>query len=607
MDKFNKLIEQLDVCCVVIVENDLKIEESIDAILAKYAILSSVNKLYLNSKLENAGYTDLRNKLLNFDSVFSKFQHTVDKVTYLSIGELYPYVDKFDSPEFVTICNELKLEIENQPVVKDIFFQYGITSTSDPIYDPFINQIVNDETYDKCIMLFQNIEGARIDQFEHDLLAAMKDKTKSFLAIVDKMLGNGEPDGIKIANEYLRTISEKNDLISYPFILTSNSTNDPIKFDDYNLLVVSKQSHNIESDICKTVSISAYSKIFSYLEEEMKRSLTKVSEIVSVSRNNIAYIIDKAGIEGILPYEAIKIWYENAVNHYTNQAVKEAGKSIFTSTIGLSKLFEKGIVEDEEGLKDEFKDCLAEISTNEIFDYSVNSKHLPIAPGDIFEHQGRFLVLVGQSCDLLIRENKLSRNLQIAELLDAEFLSKEDVLEYNKDVESKNAKGIKKAKRKANQKIDRFENHIVFKGFKSEDKIGYIQIPFQSNKLKLIDYRILDLTMYNDTGKCEINLDLSLDKNLINYLSKGHKDYYEKIKNEIKQSLLIEGKEDFLAKNISQHISLISYSVSGNHISFPYTRICRLKDNFNKLIHHYYWNYRNRIDINEINLIEEEV
>ena len=44
--------------------------------------------------------------------------------------------------------------------------------------------------------------------------------------------------------------------------------------------------------------------------------------------------------------------------------------------------------------------------------------------------------------------------------------------------------------------------------------------------------------------------------------------------------------------------------IEDNIMTYPYKRICRIRGNFNRLIHHNYWHYRGRIDLNEINLIE---
>lgn len=317
MEHFNKIVEHLDVSCIVIIENDLKPENNAETILAKYSILSETNKVKLLEKLTSKGFSFLSDKLKIFDMEFALLPHNEHKLAYLSTGELYSYLDSLiNAPDITNTCNEIKTEIEKNSSVNDIFFQYGITTTELPVYKPFIDQVFERDDYEPCILLLPDITSTSYKEFATDLKSALQGKSNSFIAIVDKMLGNGEPNGIKIVKEYITSISQENKLIAYPFILTSTATNEPEKLGDYNMLVVSKQSQTLITDICKTVSINAYSKVFQYFEDKILDSLTKASEIASKNKNNIAYIVNKANEEGILPYEAIRIWYENALNLY---------------------------------------------------------------------------------------------------------------------------------------------------------------------------------------------------------------------------------------------------------------------------------------------------
>ena len=50
---------------------------------------------------------------------------------------------------------------------------------------------------------------------------------------------------------------------------------------------------------------------------------------------------------------------------------------------------------------------------------------------------------------------------------------------------------------------------------------------------------------------------------------------------------------------------LFTYNKTNSVVTLPFQRICRIKGNFNQLIHHNYWHYRSRTDLNEINLTEE--
>ncbi len=433
-------------------------------------------------------------------------------------------------------------------------------------------------------MLFQDVTSTSYQEFETDLKNAIHGKTNSFIAIIDKMLGDGEPNGIKIAKEYITSISHENMLTAYPFILTSTATNEPGRLEDYNMLVVSKQSQTLTTDICKIVSINAYSKLFHYFENQISESLKRASDTASKNKNNIAYIVNKADKEGILPYEAIRIWYENALNLYTNVAITNEANPVFTSTIGLSKLINKD--DNEEAyLSDDFKNHLKELNTNEIFDYSVNVKHLPIAPGDVFISNEKYFVVIGQACDISLRSN-FQRGSKLAKIITATF-----------EIPGAGAKN------KAKIIKDNLQ-YVKLNCFRNEkQELGFLKIELTAKKTLYLDFPALDLCMYNSDGRGLIDISKPLEKLLKNYFAEVYVTHYTNLQEEIKKIIKIPEDIKTLLKDKTNY--LFEYSKTDNVVTFPFQRICRIKGNFNQLIHHNYWHYRGRTDLNEINLTEE--
>lgn len=585
MEDFNKIVEHLDVSCIVIIENDLKSENNAETILAKYSILSETNKVKLLEKLTSKGFSSLSEKLKTFDAEFASLPHSEHKLTFLSTGELFNYLNSLkNAPDITHTCNETKTEIEKNSSVNDIFFQYGITTTDLPVYKPFIDQVFERNDYNPCLLLLPDVTSTSYKEFETDLKNALQGKSNSFIAIVDKMLGNGEPNGIKIAKEYITSISQENKLTAYPFILTSTATNEPGKLGDYNMLVVSKQSQTLIADICKTVSINAYSKVFQYFEDKIFDSLTKASETASKNKNNIAYIVNKANEEGILPYEAIRIWYENALNLYTNVTIANGGNPVFTSTIGLSKLITKADNE-EANLPDDFKNHLKELNTNEIFDYSVNAKHLPIAPGDVFISDEGYFVVIGQACDISLRSD-FKRGSKLAKIITATFEIPGTSKKHKAKVVKDNPEYVK---------LNCFRNE--------KQELGFLKIELTAKKTLYLDFPALDLCMYNSDGKGLIDISKPLEKPLKNYFAEVYVTHYTNLQAEIKK--IVEIPEDIKTLLKDKTNYLFAYNKTDNVVTFPFQRICRIKGNFNQLIHHNYWHYRSRTDLNEINLTEE--
>ena len=113
-------------------------------------------------------------------------------------------------------------------------------------------------------------------------------------------------------------------------------------------------------------TIIAFTKAFSYIHNKTTEAIGKLPLLAQENRHNIAYIIDKAGTEGMLPYEAIRIWNENATKYLTDKALMD-DMAAFAEIIGLTKLFKKEVLEPNAIVSED----ISNIAANEIFDYSI--------------------------------------------------------------------------------------------------------------------------------------------------------------------------------------------------------------------------------------------
>lgn len=596
MEKFNKIIGHLEVSCVVFIENDFEVENKESAILARYSILSKNNKSLLVCKLRADGNLALADRLEEFNLEFAKLELPEGSLAYLKTGEWDEFSLTLSKKDISVIAAQVILEIESNPGSKRTFFQYGIVSNYPDNYKPFFEQIIgNNLSY--SVLIFDDIVPATVEKFQEDLLVTLNG-AKVFSVIADNKLGSGDNQGLRIITEFVKNISEVNSLITYSVIFTSQSLpNESAEFGSGYYQSVVKSDNGVY-DISKALTLIAFSNTFTYLQNKVESAVREIPSIIQGNKQNIAYIVDKANAEGMLPYEAIHIWYENALNFLLNRSFIEETKPNFTSTFGLSKLFDKSFFIQDTELSEDFRD----ISGNELFDFSVNAKHLPIAPGDVFfTKQKKYYVLVGQTCDLSIRSNTNKRNALVAELLSSEFNSITQVENYYMKTLNL-AKNDEKVIDNLNRKIGRCDTSLLFKGFKHNNEYGYLRIKHTTNSLKLIDFSILDLCTYNHNGSCSIDLDKGLTMPLVNYLSQSTINRYDEIKR------LIEGLKETppeVKGMIEEKTNgLFTYFENGKNISFPFKRICRIKGNFNKLIHHNYWHYRSRVDMNEINLVQ---
>lgn len=619
METLKKIAKHLNASCLLIVENDLKIIESEEEILSRYLILSDKNKKGLLEKLEST-YKKLKEQLKTLDDEFNKISHTDQMKDLLSMGDLFRYLKSLQGQKNITaLAENIKTEIINTKESKKIFFQYGLIDNLPKPYEPLFEGLYTKD-FPVAILCFDDFLPAELNNIENDISSVLNNK-KTFIAIVDNKLGDGDDDGVRIVKEDIKLMLDKHtDWKSFSVIFTSQTPpNIDPEFGTEYFRVIQK-SENSLNDISKALSIIAFTKAFSYIHNKTTEATSKLPQLAQENRHNIAYIIDKANTEGMLPYEAIRIWNENATKYLTDKAFQE-DMEVFAEIIGLTKLFNKNVLDSTASISGSITD----IVSNEIFDYSVNSKYLPIAPGDIFVLNDKFYVVIGQACDLSLRYN-LTRSSQMISVVEAEFI-------------------IPKKKKGKNEveKVEKGKDYVTLNHFKkNESENGALKIELKTKSTQYLDYAVLDLCMYNQNGDCSISLDKPLDDLLVNYLTKSNIDNYNKLQLQFKllsrvTENIFEGISDSIFENNSPYLAsvfeentsiditqlpkeerldktkkilikktngLLSFKNEDNTVTYPYKRICRIRGNFNYLIHHNYWNYRGRIDLNEINLVE---
>lgn len=599
MDKFDQAVKFLDIGCVIIIENDLKPAKEAETILAYYLLLSKSNKKKLIEFFTEDNKTDLVVKLESFESQFLKLDiDESERNDSLTSGKLLNLFDESNlkmrsfAIEIIGLIKTLNLF--------NVFFKYGITETygSGTEYDFFLEKIL-DPNYEIPILLYENILPTDLEKLKNDLIKVCGKKF-TFFAIIDNKLGEGDNEGLKIASDFIPTIIEeakKNEIIIsyYSIIFTSTNISQPDNLDEYHSLVVKKSNGDAIDEMYKKLTISSFSELINYFKDKNIESINQTTKLIGTNPENLTYFIKNANKEGIISYEAIRIWFENAINYHLNNLIKKDYKeNKFTSTVGLSRMFDKELLATEEEFSKDFLEELNKISINEIFDYSINEKHLPIGPGDIFEKNGEYYTLLGQECDISIREKELKRNSELAELVSCEFLTFALL---------KDRHGPRKAKKMKDSKIARFEDSVIFNNFKSSNNVkGYLSLNLKTKDVNHIDFRILDLCMFNANGYCTIKTKDKINPKLKNYFTDGLASYFEILQQELSYIAEVDIEKINIKPDSAGQI--FSFKKNDGSIDYQFKRICRVKGDFNHFIHHRYWNYRGRIGLNELNLAD---
>lgn len=608
MDQLKKIISHLGVSCLLFVENDFVPVCDNKKRISKYLLLPAKCKSKLQEKLRELCKSEFVEQLLSFENKFKQLDHTVNKDVYLATGDIDSYLKTLNDIGDITnciddICAKMPKEIAS------LFFQYGVIESYPDQYKSLFDEFMKPNS-EICILLYNNITPSDITEFERNLISTVGEGINAaFIAIIDNKLGSGDDEGVRIANEYIKSIIDNHKRMSgYSIVFTSQvPPNDCNDFGSGHFQIVSKSANPV-SDISQAISMIAFSKTFGYIHNKMKDAVSNMPKLITKNKHSVAYIVDKANIEGMLPYEAISIWYENALNYGLNKAIADEKDTYLVASIGLAKIIN---VSDSSTNVTDSK--MQEVCSNELFDYTINSKHLPLAPGDIFQTaDNKYLILVGQTCDLSLRTSSLKRNAQIAELLNASFKSVSEIQKYYR--KQVNGIGLNSEEKKEawikssiNRKIGRCDNFLLYNEFLKNTEKGFLKINYKTNNLTFVKFDILDLCMYNTDGDCKINTDENLDESLLRYLPDSNTENYKKLQTKIKSIRQIKTQSKIDTNIISDELYvLLDYKEDGNNIIFPYKRICRIKGNFNRLIHDNYWNYRSRIDLNEINLTNNE-
>ena len=582
MEQLKKIISHLGVSCLVFVENDFVPVSDSKKIISKYLVLPAKCKLSLHDKLRKLDKGDFVDQLLSFEAKFNELEHTAGKDAYLQTGEIDSYFKTLGNIGNIRDCID-GFCTKITPEIVSIFFQYGVIENHPDQYKDLFNEFLNPNS-EFILLLYRNITPSDIIDFKDTLLSVMgTNENSSFIAIIDNKLGSGDDSGVKIANEYIKNIVDETPKMSvYSIVFTSQTPpEDNNDFDNGYYQVVAK-SDNAAKDISKALSLIAFTKTFSYIHGKTTEAVLHVPVIIKENKHNIAYIVNKANEEGILPYEAINLWYENAINYLVNKfIIEEKSDHFLTSTIGLAKLFAEHYNSSLPNACASLKD----IDTNEIFDYTINKKHLPIAPGDVFFSNEAYYIIIGQACDVSLRSD-VTRNSNIALFVNASF----EALTSNK---------------KSKSKVIKEKEFVKLNCFKKQDNcVGFLKIELKTKSTRHVDFDIIDLAVYNEDGECKINVDSSLDDNIKKYLASSIEDNYDILKEKLQKVLNVPDDIRDILKDKDNGI--LGYKKEGSVVSYPYKRLCRIKGNFNRLIHDNYWNYRSRIDLNEINLTNNE-
>ncbi len=560
MNLIENLCNDLSISSVFICEDEFAVINEFPLFLEKILLLDTKKLESINKYIESTKQNKYSEVLLNLRSINEEKK---DLIGFIKSTNL----DKIKEIIKVELFNELERIFENKSFMNDIVLWgcYDEKGKRDDFYSCILS-------FQKVPIYFWNKGSDKLDEFKK-LYSFIHPSTESLfhLFVIDKSLGSGvasDKEGLELLKA-LQT-SYPNKFLS--FIYTSNGVENPVnsseKFDDFFFREVKKtDSSDIQKEISKVLTLALLAQTVKLHIDKLNNSIGFAEKLTYKNIIKISEIIKQAKLEGMLTHERINFWLKNAIEYYFHDTVDSFHKPL------IEYLDKTEIEIDGNGItSEEFQS----VDKYEIYDTFVNRKFSPISSGDIFRIEKKYYILLEQSCDIAFRATENKRKRKIATLY---LLDKCDC--YNE---------------KKFEALSKTELHL--KNFTTPE----IFIHLKFNKEKQIDFRILDLCIFNKDGEAKTTLVPEEDTRQFEHYLFEYREIIKKQIEKIKEVRVLSEKIESIFSDMVDY-SLCNYSENSGSITYKIKRICRMKEPFLANAYNLLINYKNRASINTIEKI----
>ncbi|MFC7526137.1 hypothetical protein ACFQRK_19385 [Parapedobacter sp. GCM10030251] len=596
MNLFNNLIRGLKAFTAVIIENAFVYEDDAEKILGKFCLLPVRDQEKILRQLKEKGFDSLVANLNSFNELFQKTNRDRNLEEDMPATEYFKrYLGKIGANELDydrTVTNIAQIYKDNgDDRINDILLKFGIFKS------------IDEASYTELIDTFKKTPGlsllfyraqpsvSQTEEFYQDIEISMEETESQFcLAIIDKKLGTGDSgeEGKSFIKENIINRNQIKDKKIVCCLYTTTPENGPLEsFDHYFIQEIAKDADNKFEQLAKSLTNAAYAAIFDKLRYQYTLSAQNALNMVLLNQKNIKYIIEHSYLEGIPGIEAIKYWF-NLAQQYQFE-IEEINALNFFS--GIVSFFDNEHLDDHPHIG-KIGESLKQLNSFELFDYKVNSKYLPIAPGDIWQIGDEYYILMGQLCDLLLRSNN-KRNAKFGELLKVEIVD----LPQRSEKFSIDITG--------NRKLITIQNFP-----KGPGDFCSITVDVATGTTEFADLEALDLAMFNSDGNAIIDLNDGVTVEALRTLPSNFADYYVDIREKYRSLKETTSKVDrsiFEFANNNIKFSKIRFTEKSGVIDLGFRRAGRLKGRFYDSTYNNFLNNKGRIDLNLIDNSPEHV
>lgn len=590
INHFEKLLDLLNTRLIMFVDDDFALPKNPETILSAAVYLNMQDCNLLKNEVI---FTDLKediNKLIDFICLFQSKEHSDNVIPLIQTGEILEYLDSMiihDSTfeELKSRANELIVDLSRylNDDISEIYLKYGITDGNVPSnYVPFLEAVKSKMPIQCSVRIYKKPQNLTLIREETKLF--LKDFPHEYcLSLVDRNLGKNDEEGTQFINDVLIPLKDVINVAS--IIYTSKNNHGHKKADQYHYIEVSKSDLDATEKIISGLATCVYSNLFKSLKNIIINSVDKTFELALNSKDNMLYLSRKAGLEGITTYEAITHWTSLMQNQLVLNKLLEKNNntSAYNLIVGLASMLADDNITTRENLDPDFQDAVRQLNRAEIFDYNVNKRHLPPQPGDIFYDGNQYYVLIDQECDCTIRDKSFTRKNTHATLVCAKF-NLEVLLEKIDKTNWGNGE----------LKLNFFQD--------SNGKTGSLTIQF--GKSVTADYLVLDLSAFNEDGKCKYVDSEKLPVQIEKLLPLPWTAHYENIKSSIMscQSIVesLSSTQTSLKSLNLPEFSLLLGDFESKNATYPIKRVCSITNSFKGYIIKSFYDYRGRVGLNTI-------
>ena len=565
---YKYMFELLDIKDILFFEDDFRFEDTKNAIVYSIWRQNKNDRKHMMKELKTLNpllYSKLKDLIYGFDLIK---EITDEQLNQIIINEIESAFDLFPN-EFCDFKKKYDvINVDNDildPDTQSLLHFYGIGVVEPEIFGEIFRNYISSDQERKSFRVFRSFNALEQKQLDNYI---KNSNGFPVVGIIDNQLMS-EQRGEEIVQVFKN--HSKATLIGAIF---SSTTDIAIIDEKVYLEIVNKED---PSKLNVAIVKSAYSYVLRKLHRIYKKTLDDAFKDAVQNRNIAYYLSSMARIEGISNYQVITEWIRLLFNS------KLSDEPSIKEIIRLSKLL--SMLEDDGEITEEF----SKLNSYEVFDLNVNKFYEPIAAGDVFEdNDGKLYILVGQDCEMMFNANRPEKN-GVAELVEAEVGKQSDPI----------------------NDIKQNRENICINNFRKADSEGVSKLVIKYTSRKFIENQILRLCQFNDTGECGIYIDKDLEdvsRIMPEYyfdLHKGLNGYFSalvEINNKCHEELhaVFENKHSPRLKNLN--ITDFIYDDSTNKLSYPLTRIGRLREPYTMFLYKLYLEHRGRLAFNTINM-----